>query len=163
IERSYQTIMSVHFRENTLNCQDAKSVLRSAKRRDRRPDRVPSQFDKTVKNGIDGSIARSRLPKGQHSVERETIDCLRHTGLPDLTRQGIQTHRIEHDRRRGAQESQVSKLRIEFVVAHRQILLDALLLDQPRNRGFLVTELIDQLEVDGLTAGENPAVGNLFE
>ena len=49
------------------------------------------------------------------------------------------------------------------VRAHRQVALDALLRDQPGNGGLLVAELIDQLEIDRLTAGEDPSVRDFFE
>src|SRR5215813_8553741 len=99
------------------------------------------------------SIARRGMPQRQHAVERETIDRLRHAALLDLTRDAAQAERVERDGGRRAQEGEIAKARHELVIAHRQVLLDALLRLKPCDRGLLVADLVDQLELDRLTAG----------
>src|SRR5438552_1956864 len=81
----------------------------------------------------------------------------------DLARDRTETERIEGDGGRRAQERQVAEAGLELVVAHRQVLLDAFLLHEPRDRGRLVAELVDQLERDRLMPSEDTAVGDLVD
>jgi hypothetical protein len=69
----------IHFRENALNCQDAKSILGSAKSRDKRPIGIvpiPAMREDGTDTALRGSIGAARLPQGQHAVEPELIDRL---------------------------------------------------------------------------------------
>src|SRR4051812_27284049 len=110
-----------------------------------------------------GSIGSRGPPQRQHSVEPELIDRLRNTGLLDLPRDGAQTEGIERNGGGGTQERQVAEARAELVVAYRQIALDLLLGHQPSDRSFFVAELIDQLQLHRLPAGEDASVRNLFK
>src|ERR1700719_325490 len=76
-----------------------------------------------------GSIGARRQPKREHSIEGEPVDRLGDAGLFDLARDSAKTERVERDRCRGFEERQVAKARRELVVAHRQVLVDALVLD----------------------------------
>ena len=79
----------MHFRENALNCQDAKSdlgarkcvtngpkqIVDSTAVREKRPRTLPSvQF------------APAGCHKRQHAIETEAVDRLRHPGMLDLPR-----------------------------------------------------------------------------
>src|SRR5437868_5324380 len=95
-----------------------------------------------------GSIRAPGPPQSQHAVEAELIDRASDAGLLDLPRDRAEAERIEGDGGRRAQESQIAEPRAQLEIAYRQIALDLLLGDQPRHRGFLVAELIDQLQFD---------------
>src|SRR5260370_14811249 len=103
------------------------------------------------------------MPQGQPPVQAQAIDRLRNPGLLDLPRDRAQTERIERNRSRRSQKSQVAEAWRQLVITHRQIALDAFLRHQPCNGGFLIAELIDQLEIDRLTTSKNPPVRDFFE
>ena len=110
-----------------------------------------------------GSIGSRGTPQRQHAIETEAIDRLRDAGLLDLPRDPAQAERVQRNRRRGSQKSQVAEARRQFEIVHRQVALDAFLCDQPCNSGLLVTELIDQLQIDGLTTGEDTSVRDFVQ
>src|ERR1700743_998477 len=74
-----------------------------------------------------------------------------------------ETERFERDRRRRAQECEVTKTGLQPVIAHWKIGLYALLRDQPFHRGFFIAELVDQFKVDRLMAGEDTSIRDFFE
>jgi hypothetical protein len=80
----------MHFRENGLNCQDAKSIPGSAKRRDKRPDSRVAAMLAMREDGPAPDISRSIGPRGlpqrQHSIETEAVDGLHQAGMLDLAR-----------------------------------------------------------------------------
>jgi hypothetical protein len=118
---------------------------------------LQAQRETTARTHPRGSIRPRGTPQCQHPVESEAIHRLRYAGLLDLARHRTQSERIERDRGRRSQECQVAEPGAQLEIAYRQITLDLLLGDQPCDRGLLVAELIDQLEVDRLAAGEDPS------
>src|ERR1700743_3088261 len=74
-----------------------------------------------------------------------------------------ETERFERDGRRCAQECEVTKTRLQLVIADRKIGLYAFLPDEPFHRGFFIAKLVDQFEVDRLMAGEDTSIGDFFE
>src|SRR5450432_2022276 len=141
--------------------------LRAVKTRDKRPDwgswEYAAMRERLTGTHLWRSVGPRRRPKRQHAIETETIDRLRNAALLDLPRDCAQAKRIERNRRRRTQKGQVAEPRRQFELAHRQIALDVFLRDQPRNGGFLVAELIDQLKIDRLAAGEDPSVRDFLE
>src|SRR6202171_2907417 len=129
---------------------------------DKGPDRVFRQHSQCGRIVPEPYLWRSvgprRRPQRQHTIETEAIDRLRDAALLDLPRDRAQAERVEGNGSRRAQGSQVTEPRRQLEIAHRQIALDVFLRDQPRTSGFLVAELIDQLEIDRLAAGADACV-----
>src|ERR1700722_16023409 len=137
------------------------------KTRDKWPDRgfvttLAMREDRT-EPGWPGSIGSRGMPQCQHAIETEAIDRLRDTGLLDLPRNPAQPERVQGNGRRGSQKGQVAEARRQFEIVHRQVALDVFLCDQPCDSGFLVAELIDQLQIDRLTTGEDTSVGDFVQ
>src|SRR3954467_15910036 len=109
---------------------------------------IPAMRENGSKTVLRGSIRARGAPQRQHAVEAELIDCTHNTRLLDLPRDRAKPERIKGDGSRRGPESQVADPRDELEVAHRQVALVLLLGAQPRDRGFFVAELIDQLQLD---------------
>src|ERR1700682_4559787 len=107
---------------------------------------------------LSGSIRPGRTPQRQHPIEPQAIDRLNDARLLDMSCDRAQTECVERNGGRRSQESQVAEARRQLEIAHRQIALDVLLRNQPGDRCLLIAELIDQLEVDRLAAGEDTPV-----
>src|ERR1700688_63008 len=58
----------MHFRENALDCQDAKSLLRDAKMRDKRLNGGLSQYPQRGKSRLGGIYDAQLEPAGCHSA-----------------------------------------------------------------------------------------------
>src|SRR5205807_6721945 len=123
----------------------------------------PAVRENVTKSSRCGSVGGCGAPQRQHAVERELIDRLADAGLLDLARDGTQAERIEGDGSCRAQERQVPELRCQLEITHWQIAFDLLFGNQPGNGCFFIAELIDQLQFDRLTAGEDAAICDLFE
>src|ERR1700731_2706254 len=115
IETGTRKCAAIHFRENTLNCQDAKSNLGSAKGRDKRPGRGLWPYPQCGKTRREPALCRSIRARGppqrQHAIETRAVDRLGHAGLLDLARNRTEAERIERNPRRRSQESQVAEPR----------------------------------------------------
>src|SRR5882757_8194722 len=123
---------------------------------------IPAGRENTETTLAHRLIGSSRAPQGQHALQTEAVDRLRHGGPLDLPCNRAEAERVERHRGRGSQECQVAEARIELEVAHRQVALDLPLGDEPRYRGLFVAEPIDQLEIDRLAAGEDATVRDLL-
>src|SRR5450432_297396 len=119
--------------------------------------------ERGAETGLEGSVGSRRMPQRQHAIQPQAVDGLYDTGLFDLPCNRTQAERVERNGSCRSQKSQVAEVRRQFEIAHRQIALDVLLRDQPYERGFLIAELIDQLEIDRLVAGEDPPVRDFVE
>src|SRR5260370_7420209 len=102
------------------------------------------------------------MPQGQPPVQAQAIDRLRNPGLLDLPRDRAQPERIERNRSRRSQKSQVAEAWRQLVITHRQIALDAFLRHQPCHGGFLIAAVIRQLEIHPPAARQNPPPPPLF-
>src|SRR5215469_9862702 len=75
----------------------------------------------------------------------------------------MQPEGIEHRRHAEMQERQLVETRAQSVIADRAVGVDALGLRKPRNRRAFVTDLVDELQLDRLSAGKDAAIGNAVE
>src|ERR1700729_3842989 len=101
------------------------------------------------------SIRRCRVPKGQQTVKIEPLYLGNHAPVVEPARQRRKTGGVEECHDGGVQERQVTETALQLIIAHRQLGVDVLLLGEPGQRCLLVAELVDQLEGDGLMAGED--------
>src|SRR5215467_2494092 len=108
-------------------------------------------------------IRNWRVPKGQETVKVETLHRLHRAPLFQPPRERAQAHRFEARDDGGVQERQVPEAVAQSIVAHRRLRIDVLLPCQPRQRGSLVADLVDELEGDALTASEDATVGHAVE
>src|SRR5215475_14151203 len=75
----------------------------------------------------------------------------------------MQPEGIEQRRHAEMQERQLVEARAQSVVADGTVGVDALGLRQPRDRCAFVTDLVDELQLDRLSAGKDAAIGNAIE
>src|SRR5204863_9585856 len=61
------------------------------------------------------------------------------------------------------QERQVAETLAQAIIADRRLRIDVLLLREPRQRGPLVADLVDELERDSLPPGKDTAVGHALQ
>src|SRR6266699_6556688 len=99
-----------------------------------------------------------RVPKGQETVKVETLHRLHRAPLFQPPRERAQAHRLEARDDGGVQERQVAQPVAQSIVAHWRLRIDVLLPCQPRKRGSLVADLVDELERHALTSGEDATV-----
>src|SRR5215467_1167173 len=104
-----------------------------------------------------------RVPKGQETVKVETLHRLHRAPLFQPPRERAQTDRLEGRDHGGVQERQVAEPVAQPIVAHRRRRIDVLFLRQPRKRGSLVADLVDELERDTLPAGKDATVGHALQ
>ena len=88
------------------------------------------------------------MPKRQQTVKVEPLDRLHRAPFLDAAGERGEADRLEHRDRGGMQERQVAEPVAQPIVAHRRLRVDVLFLRQPGDRGLLVAELVDQLELD---------------
>src|SRR5215470_2683137 len=81
----------------------------------------------------------------------------------DLPGKRLETDRIEHRDGGEVQKRQVAEPSLDVPVAHGQLGVDALFLREPGDRGLLVAEFVDELDLDALAAGEHASVGDAIE
>src|SRR5262244_804357 len=108
-------------------------------------------------------IRNWRVPKGQETVKVETLHRLHRAPLFQPPRERAQTDRLEGRDHGGVQERQVAEPVAQPIVAHRRRRIDVLFLRQPRKRGSLVADLVDELERDALPAGKDATVGHALQ
>src|SRR5262245_58908537 len=108
-------------------------------------------------------IRNWRVPKGQETVKVETLHRLHRAPLFQPPRERAQTHGVEGRDHGGVQERQVAEPVAQPIVAYRRRRIDVLFLCQPRKRGPLVADLVDELERDALPPGKDAAVGHALE
>src|SRR5215813_13715758 len=104
-----------------------------------------------------------RVPKGQETVKVETLHRLHRAPLFQPPRERAQAHGVEGRDDGGVQERQVAEPVAQPIVAHGRRRIDVLFLRQPRKRGSLVADLVDELERDALTSGKHAAVGHALQ
>ena len=93
-------------------------------------------------------------------VKVESLDRLHRTPFLNATRHGAQSHRFEGPGR-DMEEGKLAETRLQRIIAHRCIGRHLLFLLQPCQRSLLVAQSVDQLEADGLAAGEDAPVRHL--
>src|SRR5215510_10914197 len=104
-----------------------------------------------------------RVPKGQETVKVETLHRLHRAPLFQPPRERAQTDRLEGRDHGGVQERQVAEPVAQPIVAHWRRRIDVLFLRQPRKRGSLVADLVDELERDALPTGKDATVGHALQ
>ena len=60
-------------------------------------------------------------------------------------------------------ERQVAQPVAQPILSDRRLRIDVLFLCQPRDRGLLVAQLVDELERDALAPGEDATVGHALQ
>ena len=103
------------------------------------------------------------MPKGQETVKVQPLDRLDRAGGLELLRERTQPHGVE-DRDRGeVQEREIAEAVFQSEVAHAKRRIDALFLRQPGKSLLLVAELVDELDLQALAAGEDAAIGDALD
>src|SRR5882757_5749968 len=93
-------------------------------------------------------ISSRRVPKGQQTVKVQPLDRPDRAPRLKLACERAKAHRIEYGGGRHMQDAEVAEARFQIPVTYRHVGLEALLLGQPVERGLLVAEFVDQLELD---------------
>ena len=103
------------------------------------------------------------MPKGQQTVKIKPLHGLYRSPVVDVPCKGAKPGRIQGRNRHGVKERQIAEAVVELVVADRKLGVDILFLGEPRDAGLFVAELVDELEPDGLMAGEDAPVGDRLQ
>ena len=108
-----------------------------------------------------GQFCNRRVPKRQQTVKVEPLDRLHGAPCLDCRASEAEADRIEHRDRRRVQERQVAE-RGRAACSRAPAVFGSIFfsLASQAMRVVLVAELIDQLERDGLAAGEHAPVGD---
>ena len=61
------------------------------------------------------------------------------------------------------QERQIAEAVVQLIITHRQLGIDFVFLGEPGDARLFVAELVDELQADGLMAGEDAAVGDRLQ
>src|ERR1051325_7682410 len=77
------------------------------------------------------SVRRRRVPNGHQTVKVEPVDGLHRSPVPEALGKATESNGIEQPDRPSVQERQVAEPRVEPVVAHRGLRIDALFLGKP--------------------------------
>src|SRR5690242_15901991 len=108
------------------------------------------------------SIRGRRVPKRQKAVKIETIEGLHGPRFLDPAGDRPEPDHVESGCPE-VQKTEIAEARTQTPVAHRRLGIDALVLRQPSDRGLLGSDLVDELQPEGLPAGEDAAVRNVVE
>src|SRR5882672_6732296 len=107
---------------------------------------LPSTKRANARTSFQRLVRRRRVPKCQKAVKIESLDCPDRAPVLDVARDGTQTGSFQRYDRCRMQEWKVAETITQPEILYGRIGTDVLLLDEPCDRGALVTEFIDELE-----------------